>query len=116
MTAIALFLAYHINWIRERHALIARHTAQANEIGQRIPIAIISPSPRDGPGLLWLFGERNVQQFTLVGPYERADATQKFVLTCGILPHPDHELVRHLFPEIPENGILVLGTLGTTKQ
>lgn len=59
MTLVALFLGYHLNWIRQRRAAIAN--------GAALPTFNLMQSsfPPDAPGLLGIFGERGYNEFTI---------------------------------------------------
>ncbi|HEY2840642.1 MAG TPA: hypothetical protein VGJ26_15910 [Pirellulales bacterium] len=65
VTLIAAFVAYHMNWIRQRRAVIE------GRLGEDVYVQSWDPAedpfnpplapkwrPPRGPGLLWLFGER----------------------------------------------------------
>ncbi len=103
---LAVFLAYHVNWIRERRALIAKHKELSEWYGQPMQIAAVSVIPRDGPGLLWMFGERKIIQLSLIGPYEPTGAEGTWTASPGPPKHPDYQRARRLFPEA---DILVYG-------
>jgi hypothetical protein len=51
VTAAAVFLAYHANWIRQRRAFLEHAYASWDP-----DPTLLDPLPR-APGLLWLFGE-----------------------------------------------------------
>ncbi|MEX2114153.1 MAG: hypothetical protein WD845_13260 [Pirellulales bacterium] len=71
--ALALFLGYHVNWLHERHALLAKYDYLAASAGAESEFlrdewrwrnpAETSVEP---PGLLGLFGERGVEELWLV--------------------------------------------------
>jgi hypothetical protein len=102
---VALFsgwIAYQLNWIRQRHALMARHSKMVAVVSNRFPtteeveigdrVAIGKPTCST-PGQLWLFGESAVPQITF-----------HFLSTKGQTKPSDSEmnevqLARRLFPE-----------------
>ena len=117
VTAVAVFLAYHLNWIQQRHALIARQKMLVKEYGQpEMQVSAISVKSRDGPGLLGLFGERAVIQLILIGPYEPTGPPG----TTTVLPHPpkhpDYQRARQLFPEVPASQIVIMGLQKAAAQ
>ena len=71
--ALALFFGYHVNWLHERHMLLAKYDALAESAGAeseflrdewrwRNPVE----TAIDPPGLLGLFGEQGVEELWLV--------------------------------------------------
>jgi hypothetical protein len=91
VTVLAVVIAYHVNWIRQRRAVLAQHY-QAN--WQRSNKAFgIWPTGWDreaSPGMLWLFGEP-AQEFVWVFVEDRNNIAEQ----------DDAELsrVKRLFPE-----------------
>ena len=72
MTLLAIFFAYHLNWIRQRHAILDS--------------GVISDSqsePREAPGLLPLFGEQGYSTLYFTRP----------------APHSEHLRIQSLFSE-----------------
>ena len=106
LACVACVGGYELNWIRQRHALIARQKVLANTYQYGGNIAGISLAGRDGPGLLWLFGERKVFQLILIGPYEPSGPPGTTTVLPGPPKHPDYLTARRLFPEAE---ILVMG-------
>jgi len=64
VTLLAAFIAYHVNWIRQRHEVISgqfdpdiiffcRDRPIAGNLHRVLPL---TPRPPRGPGLTWLFG------------------------------------------------------------
>ena len=49
VTVLAVFIAYHANWIRQRHTYLQDHPGAADELA--------TPRSTSAPGLLWIFGE-----------------------------------------------------------
>ena len=85
-TLLAAFLAYHINWIRERHELVGSESVAAGDgpyhkLGKE-PVA---------PGLLWLFGE-GAYEYIVVFPSHAGGR-----LTANEKAEVEH--VVRLFPE-----------------
>ena len=96
VTILAAFVAYHVNWIRERHRLLS--DANRAKLAKRIPTSVFSSEAMRAPGLLWLFGESGWSVVTVVldGPSdnELTEADLRRVATA-----------RHLFPEAEIDGI-----------
>jgi hypothetical protein len=67
------WIAYQLNWVRQRNALTARHSEMVAVVSNRFPtteeveignrVAIGKPTCST-PGQLWLFGESAVPQIT----------------------------------------------------
>ena len=85
---LAGWLVYELNWIRQRHAFLAKNEALRLS---RVGVGSTSESDLKAPGLLWLFGE-----------------TGNFVVVCvegssvDSLTEADLETIREakrLFPE-----------------
>ena len=55
VTVLALTLAYHLNWIRDRHEFLAKHWEPGADWQHATP-----------PGLLVLFGERGYSTMNLL--------------------------------------------------
>jgi hypothetical protein len=73
VTVLALFFGYHVNWLHQRHLLLARYDSPAESAGAeseflrdewrwRNP----AETRADAPGLLGLFGEAGVDELWLV--------------------------------------------------
>lgn len=58
MTVLAVFIAYHANWIRQRRAVV---------YGKKWSFCVHLPETVEhkAPGLLWLFGERGYDRILL---------------------------------------------------
>lgn len=94
VTVVAVFVGYHVNWIRQRHALKGAKWIVMSPNDEAITGW---PVPK-APGLLWLFGEEGVTQLTV-----EVDATTHDAVT-------DYDLrlvreARRLFPEAMQIGI-----------
>jgi hypothetical protein len=57
VTVVAIFVGYHVHWIRERHSLLDRAKQPPGR-----DIIELPGEPLSAPGLLWLFGERGVAE------------------------------------------------------
>lgn len=56
---VAVFIAYHVNWIRERHLVFSDNGPKWYRIYNEDHIVyMLRPEVPHAPGLLWLFGER----------------------------------------------------------
>jgi hypothetical protein len=69
VTVVAAFLAYHVNWIRERHALVnaAGDSKTIYSFDVMDPFAPDLPStPEKAPGLLGLFGEHGYHNVEII--------------------------------------------------
>lgn len=106
MTAIACWLGYELNWIRQRRAFIAQETAvryshkkgRSNAIAHRAGSA--SPS---APGGLWLFGEPGYSSVGFVS--DSGARTKLHVLTAR--DRIRLKTARRLFPEAVVNVVTV---------
>ena len=76
VTVFAAFLAYHVNWISQRHevlvqnqcdsASIAKARADQSALLARLGATPLAPDPvPNAPGMLWLFGEQGQYKVTL---------------------------------------------------
>jgi hypothetical protein len=69
VTVAAVGLAYEMNWIRQRHELIAQANASEESRSHSMwDMYGTTMQPIEGnraPGLLWLFGEKGVRRFTV---------------------------------------------------
>jgi hypothetical protein len=76
------FIAYHVNWIRQRHALLSarvqpftdRHVSKER---LDLPAWDIGPSC-EAPGLLSLFGERGVWSLRLHAIYDHTQSVAEY--------------------------------------
>ncbi|HEY2840643.1 MAG TPA: hypothetical protein VGJ26_15915 [Pirellulales bacterium] len=110
VTLVAAFVAYHVNWIRQRHAVMEGRFAdevyvQPWDFSQEIldelfddltwtpkPAQKFKPPP--GPGLLWLFSERGYPKLDVnFGPplWHERELTSAELLKV--------EQIQRLFPE-----------------
>ncbi|HEY1600487.1 MAG TPA: hypothetical protein VGG64_12850 [Pirellulales bacterium] len=95
VTVVATFLAYHVNWIRQRHAFL---TEEGDRFA-RIPVeefalasAFISPQRMPAPGMLWLFSEDGLEYLSVI-----VEAASRTELTSEDLNR--QALATRLFPE-----------------
>ncbi len=70
VTALACWLAYEMNWIRQRHALLEQQRLLAEEWDRRHvkvwTYATLNFKSPTAPGLLWLFGEEGFSEIPLI--------------------------------------------------
>src|SRR5262249_23461026 len=88
VAAIAIFCAYHVNWIRQRHEFLARNAARTAEhdelrenpyspklqkiAGSREHVGPLHrKTPRRAFSFLWLFGEPRHDTITLTYQVDR---------------------------------------------
>ena len=74
MTGIAMLIAYHVSWIRQRHEALSRASHLA--------------APIRAPGLLWLFGEQGYGEIDVVCEAEKPE-----------LAASESDRIADLFPE-----------------
>ena len=106
VAAMAIFCAYHVNWIRQRHEVFAEISAQ------RIAIENRHGPHEGGPvcfdrrtssfNLLWLFGEQRHERLTLaleepLSVFNRSG--QNIVQAIINLHKQELERAKNLFPE-----------------
>ncbi len=94
-TAVAVWLGYEWNWVRQRRAFLQRPGVQ--HVDPQLLLHQTSPPywplPPAAPGLLWLFGEQGIGALIVPIEAERFDES---------LPPDSYEEVRtanRLFPE-----------------
>jgi hypothetical protein len=85
VTVFGCWLGYELNWIRQRHALLADSPKWGSYVWPKAPVPA-------APGLLWMFGEKGHSYLGLTMPENRADRN---------LAEQERELKRakELFPE-----------------
>jgi hypothetical protein len=85
VTVVAAFLAYHVNWIRQRRDFLKLNNATAleHDFTREDPELW---EPVSAPGLLWLFGEEGQCGLRIVIMDEAANAD-------------DRDKAQRLFPE-----------------
>ena len=93
------FIAYHVNWVRQRHALLSAHVQpftdrQVSKERLDLPAWDIGPSC-EAPGLLSLFGERGVWSLRLHAIYDHTQSVAEYER----IAEPTHSRARSLFPE-----------------
>jgi hypothetical protein len=99
MLLVGAFVAYHVDWIRQRHALLeetqrrfANRYAPAKDLD--FP-AWIKCEACDPPGLLWLFGEKGAWSLNLRAAFDYdADARE-----CNRIIESELSRAKRLFPE-----------------
>lgn len=78
VTVLACWLGYELNWIRQRHELLARpdvfHLRDSPSFGVNL---LVQPSVKTqrAPGLLWMLGESGVRSLDLPIAAERFHAS-----------------------------------------
>jgi hypothetical protein len=77
------WVAYSLNWIRERHFVLIHKDGAAMEMKPGLWLADKPNGPNSSPGGLWLFGEKGILMITLY-PEE---------------PDAEVDRVKKLFPE-----------------
>src|SRR5438552_1939151 len=96
VTLLCVWLAWEVNWIRQRHALLASHKVFLFD-------ELVGPTPKDtpppAPGMLWLFGETGVQNM-VVWTVDRSDAGLPLDSDLEAFRMSDeYRLAGRLFPE-----------------
>lgn len=70
VTLLACWLAYQVNWIRQRHMLLDQQKVLAEEWDRRHQkqwaYATLTVNAPTAPGLLWLFGEEGFGEIPLI--------------------------------------------------
>src|SRR5262249_39971634 len=120
VAAIGIFCAYHVNWIRQRHAFLEKYAANArendlladktqsgrNDVAMFISGAgiIVRKTPKRTFNLLWLFGEPRCQQVRLVYRLDLSNptnfpASDDFNWALKHVPPDESDLAERLFPE-----------------
>jgi hypothetical protein len=96
VTLLAIFIAYHVNWIRQRHAILhnAAHIDEVSPAGWLVTSHAPGP-PVKAPGLLRFFGEKGYWGIDLKTwghhdgePFKTKEERRK-----------EAEYVKRLFPE-----------------
>jgi len=95
VTAVCCFLAFELNWIRQRHEVMSRAWVE--------PWGGFTPTPRSAPNLLWLFGEFGCSRVCLEfeTDFDRDSTPGLSFRRCSLTPAEEDEvrLARRLFPE-----------------
>ena len=98
MTVLGCWLGYELNWMHQRHRLIAKHQSNI-EKWQGLPVefrdlqlqaADVAINSR-APGALWMFGEDAIKSLTLYPLYLPGHYPQP--------PYPDEAYAKALVPE-----------------
>jgi hypothetical protein len=87
------WLAYELNWIRQRHALMAKQEALAAEVEPEQDVnGFLLFTDLSAPGLLWIFGEEPLGylEVIFIGDKQRALTHQEL---------REVEQAKRLFPE-----------------
>ena len=87
MTLVAVFVAYHVRWIRQRHDFLA--TDGVYDWSDKYSNANTA-RPR-APGMLWLFGETGVTKLVV---YERGKAD--FSRSAALFPEARRISTRYI--------------------
>lgn len=106
VTVLGVWLGYELNWLRQRHEMIVRHQfrmkhwqGSPSEFADlEVKVAVLSNTPRSGPGLLWLFGERAVVSLGLLD--SRKDGS-------GFDQARDAQAAKRLFPEAGIHTLII---------
>jgi hypothetical protein len=93
VTVVAVFLAYHINWIRQRHDLLRAQSM----LGAEHDYARSSTEPWsavNAPGLLWLFGERGQYRIRFIIIDNTADPSEELRAAQRLFPETKFQCLR----------------------
>jgi hypothetical protein len=98
VTLFGILLGYELNWLHQRHQMIAKHQLRMKKWQGLEPefrdleekVAVFSTVPRSGPGLLWIFGERAVISLKLLDSVDEGG---------GFYCSRDTKASERLFPE-----------------
>jgi hypothetical protein len=66
VTVFAVFLGYHLNWIRQRHEFIAEQQRRSGSDVSVVDTNVSDDVTVPAPGLLALFGEHGVVQLGVI--------------------------------------------------
>ncbi|MGD9719818.1 MAG: hypothetical protein AB7O59_01215 [Pirellulales bacterium] len=106
IAVLALALGYHLQWIRQRHELLAKYRAAAASMWGQVEIERDDTSWRKplgsattAPGLLPLFGEQGVAELWLVSYLPDPTAGEDARLAAETERAFEHRRARQLFPE-----------------
>ncbi len=95
--AVGWFI-YQLNWIRQRREAMDKYSQTYNDPAERYEKEDGTIVSFHAPGLLWLFGERNVREFTMNVPENPDDPAMWFY------SHPEVQRIQCLFPEAQVDG------------
>ena len=104
VAAIGIFCGYHVNWIRQRHALLAESNEQQNEMKSRhgqVQWGHGSPA-HSSFSFLWLFGERQqrlIRVFAVIPNDDKPPFGGAFIRDFNDHHTPEMERAASLFPE-----------------
>lgn len=108
VAVVGAICAYHVNWIRQRHALLAKYAALksfcedatwrfARPATQRSSfLAVGRQTPKGSAGGLWLFGEPTHGTVMVVIHTDRLPSSSSEMEQCS---SDDRALAEELFPE-----------------
>jgi hypothetical protein len=99
VTVFAVFVGYHVNWIRQRQDAEASanwYRLSTDESG--IDLILKKPRPR-APGLLWLFGENGHSQCLLFFGYQPTEHFTYSNRELTPLEQSEVSRIKRLFPE-----------------
>jgi len=97
VTLAAVFVAYHVNWVRQRRAAHAGADWYRIYFDQEWFVRA-TPKPR-APGVLWLFGERGHHQLLLSFGREPAEGFYYYNRELTPLELAEVNRIKRLFPE-----------------
>jgi hypothetical protein len=97
VTVLAIFIAYHVNWIRQRHAFLAFQDArwgddELSRLNKPVFLQQRSNSAPKASGLLWVFGESGC---AVLNVWVSIPDLKELSLS----DHKSIELAERLFPE-----------------
>lgn len=97
VTVVAVFIGYHVNWIQQRRAA---RTPQPVFPGSKYLVEAMDMSKGSlrAPGLLWIFGEKGVDELCVVFTFPdraRGEISNESALDEEV----EAERIHRLFPE-----------------
>ena len=102
VTVFVVLVGYHLNWIRQRHELLAEkirpfttHRDPRNTVDLTRPFWEASGTARP-PGMLWLFREPGVELLRLSRVHDTLQWADRD--TCHKMSEPDLTRAKNLFP------------------
>jgi hypothetical protein len=112
ITVFAAFLAYHVNWIRERHAIVNSASdpkVLSYSFDPQDPFGDVAP--RSAPGLLGLFSEEGYHDIVIFFPFGVNGDSRRRHNREQLTPAELAEVrrVQLIFPEAAVRGVAVEG-------
>ncbi len=104
VTVLAVFIAYHVNWIHQRHEFIEVAPERSGYVASRDPY-LPNGEPQRPPGLLWIFGETGYFEISLKFHWQQLEPSVDGAMVGMSAPPLDDsdlaivERCRWLFPE-----------------